>query len=78
MIYFIIAPYQPRLDWQMWFASLGTYHQNPWLMSVAYRLLEGEENVLKLIDYHRLPYPAPPKYLKASLYHYHYTPWSQR
>lgn len=62
----------------MWFAALGTYHQNPWLMSVAYRLLEGEKSVIQLIDTQRLPYSSPPKYLKASLYHYHYTSWNQR
>ena len=27
-----VAPHQPRLDWQMWFAALGTYHQNPWFI----------------------------------------------
>ena len=26
------APHQPRLDWQMWFAALGSYQSNPWLL----------------------------------------------
>lgn len=74
-----VAPHQPRLDWQMWFAALGTYHQNPWLMSLAYRLLHGQPEVLQLIDISQNPFPTkPPKFLKASLYHYHFTPWSQR
>lgn len=74
-----VAPYQPRLDWQMWFASLGTYHQNPWLMSFAYRLLNGQKEVLALINNAKNPFRnSQPKYVKASLYHYHYTPWSQR
>ncbi|KAL0280572.1 UNVERIFIED_CONTAM: hypothetical protein PYX00_001831 [Menopon gallinae] len=73
-----VFPYQPRLDWQMWFASLGTYHQNPWLMSLAYRILDGEKKVMQLMDVKRIPFNKPPKYLKASLYHYHYTPWSKR
>nr|CAD7577158.1 unnamed protein product [Timema californicum] len=73
------APHQPRLDWQMWFAALGTYHQNPWLMSLTYRLLTGQKEVLNLLDTARNPFPGkPPKYIKANLYHYHYTPWSQR
>ena len=45
-----VAPHQPRLDWQMWFAALGTYHQNPWLMSLAYRLLSGQPEVLALMN----------------------------
>nr|CAD7203946.1 unnamed protein product [Timema douglasi] len=74
-----VAPHQPRLDWQMWFAALGTYHQNPWLMSLTYRLLTGQKEVLNLLDTARNPFPGkPPKYIKANLYHYHYTPWSQR
>ena len=24
-------PHQPRLDWQMWFAALGSPRNNPWL-----------------------------------------------
>ncbi|XP_014250285.1 lipase maturation factor 2-like [Cimex lectularius] len=74
-----VAPHQPRLDWQMWFAALGTYHQNPWIMSLAYRLLTGQQEVLNLLDNTRNPFSsAPPKYVRAFLYHYHYTPWSQR
>ncbi|XP_011631116.1 lipase maturation factor 2-like [Pogonomyrmex barbatus] len=73
-----VAPHQPRLDWQMWFAALGTYNQNPWLMSLAYRLLSGQPEVLALLNTVEKPFPdRPPKYIKASLYHYHYTPWSQ-
>ncbi|KAK6644938.1 hypothetical protein RUM43_001214 [Polyplax serrata] len=73
-----VVPYQPRLDWQMWFAALGTYHQNPWLMSTAYKILDGEKSVIQLLDTKRLPFTKAPKYIKATLYHYHYTPWSQR
>lgn len=73
------APHQPRLDWQMWFAALGTYHQNPWLMSLTYRILTDQKEVLALMDQEHNPFKnQPPKYLRASLYHYHYTTWSQR
>ncbi|KYN43556.1 Lipase maturation factor 2 [Trachymyrmex septentrionalis] len=73
-----VAPHQPRLDWQMWFAALGTYQQNPWLMSLAYRLLTGQPEVLALMNTVENPFrDRPPKYVRASLYHYHYTSWSQ-
>ncbi|XP_076239809.1 lipase maturation factor 2 [Calliopsis andreniformis] len=73
-----VAPHQPRLDWQMWFAALGTYHQNPWLMSLTYRLLSGQPEVLALMNNVENPFrEKPPRYVKASLYRYHYTPWSQ-
>ncbi|BES88024.1 lipase maturation factor [Nesidiocoris tenuis] len=75
----VVAPHQPRLDWQMWFAALGTYHQNPWIMSLTYRILTGQKDVLGLMDGARNPFPEkPPKFLRANLYHYSYTPWSQK
>ena len=37
----IVAPYQPRLDWQMWFAALGSYQQNRWFVNFMVRLLAG-------------------------------------
>jgi hypothetical protein len=39
-----VAPHQPRLDWQMWFAALGRYQHNPWLISLMHRLLLLNEN----------------------------------
>ena len=36
-----VAPHQPRLDWQMWFAALGSYNANPWLIHFAHKLLRG-------------------------------------
>lgn len=66
------APFQPRLDWQMWFAALGTYRENPWFISLAASLLRGNEGVLKLMDLN--PFPnSPPRFLWASLYDYRFT-----
>jgi len=67
-----VAPHQPRLDWQMWFAALGNYNENPWLISLTYRLLQGEKSVIKLLDSTKSP-STTPKYIRGSLYSYHYT-----
>jgi len=67
-----VAPHQPRLDWQMWFAALGTYHDNPWLVSLAYRLLQGEQSVQNLLGPNEIQ-KNPPKYIRASLYQYTFT-----
>ena len=45
-----VLPHQPRLDWQMWFAALGSYQHNPWLLGLVFRLLEGREEVVDLLD----------------------------
>ena len=33
----LVAPHQPRLDWQMWFAALGQRAEDLWFVSTAYR-----------------------------------------
>eukprot|EP00553_Chaetoceros_curvisetus_P002502 CAMPEP_0204616432 /NCGR_PEP_ID=MMETSP0717-20131115/3679_1 /ASSEMBLY_ACC=CAM_ASM_000666 /TAXON_ID=230516 /ORGANISM="Chaetoceros curvisetus" /LENGTH=269 /DNA_ID=CAMNT_0051629679 /DNA_START=901 /DNA_END=1710 /DNA_ORIENTATION=- len=45
-----VAPHQPRLDWQMWFAALGSYEHNPWLIHLIYKLLHGCKPVIDLMD----------------------------
>jgi len=44
----IYAPYQPRFDWDLWFASLEDCSEAPWVVTVEERLLAGEPAVLKL------------------------------
>ena len=43
-----VAPHQPRLDWQMWFAALGDARSNPWFVNFCVRLLQGSPEVLSL------------------------------
>ncbi len=67
-----VAPHQPRLDWQLWFAALRSYQQNPWFANFMLRVLEGSPEVLALLD--RNPFPGgPPRYVRALLYEYHFT-----
>ena len=70
-----IAPHQPRLDWQMWFAALGDYNGAPWLVHLVHKLLHGCAPVLHLLDQDRYPFKdgqAPTK-IRAKLYHYDFT-----
>ena len=57
-----VAPHQPRLDWQMWFAALGSYRNNPWLLNLVVRLLQGHPEVLALMYVERWPssWPSSP------------------
>ena len=71
-----VAPYQPRLDWQMWFAALGSYRENTWVGALIYRLLTGEPSVLNLLK--PPPFPAPPHYIRAMLYDYQFTTQAER
>ncbi len=65
-----VAPHQPRLDWQMWFAALGS--PPVWLLAFMLRLLEGSPDVLKLLAINPFP-ERPPRYLRATLYDYRMT-----
>lgn len=57
-----VWPHQPRLDWQMWFAALGKYNENPWLVHLIKKVLDGEPDVIGLLDIksYQMSFPAPP------------------
>ncbi len=67
-----VAPYQPRLDWQMWFAALSTYQDNPWFPQLLRRLLEGSPNVLRHLAVNPFP-DKPPRLVRARMYDYHFS-----
>ncbi len=68
----IYAPYQPRFDWNLWFASLGSWQEYPWVVSTETRLLEGSPDVLAL--FRRDPFAgSPPRQVRAVLWQYGFT-----
>ena len=72
-----VAPHQPRLDWQMWFAALGDYQSDPWIVRFMARLLQGSPEVLGLLG--RNPFPdGAPHYVRAQLYQYRFTTPAQK
>jgi lipase maturation factor 1 len=71
-----VAPFQPRVDWQMWFAALGNFRQNPWFVRFVIALLEGSKPVLALLE--RDPFNGrPPAQIRAVLYEYHFTTFEE-
>lgn len=72
----LVAPHQPRLDWQMWFAALGSIQENSWVGNLMYRLMVGEPSVTRLLN--PPPFPKPPRYMRALLYDYTFTLPSER
>jgi lipase maturation factor 1 len=66
------APHQPRLDWQMWFAALGTPRENPWFVALIFRLLQGSHDVNGLLANNPFP-DKPPHYIRAMFYRYRFT-----
>ncbi|HMP77550.1 MAG TPA: lipase maturation factor family protein [Kiritimatiellia bacterium] len=72
-----VAPHQPRLDWQMWFAALGTREGNPWLINLMVRLLQNEPDVLALLLYNPFE-QQPPVQVRAVRYDYRFTTRAER
>jgi hypothetical protein len=64
-----IAPGQPRLDWQMWFASMSTPGEYPWTLHLVWKLLRNDPGALSLFEENPFP-QKPPRYIRAVLYRY--------
>jgi lipase maturation factor 1 len=68
----IYAPYQPRFDWNLWFASLGSWRQNMWVVKTEERLLRNEPDVLSLFAGD--PFPGkPPQSVRTVIWQYWFT-----
>jgi hypothetical protein len=68
-----IAPYQLRLDWQMWFAAMSDYQHYPWTLNLVWKLLHNDPLALSLFAGNPFP-DHPPHYVRAVLYKYKFAP----
>jgi len=68
----IYAPYQPRFEWNLWFASLGSWQEYRWVAWTEERLLKNDPDVLALFA--KNPFPdSPPLQVRAVIYQYWFT-----
>jgi hypothetical protein len=73
----IYAPYQPRFDWNLWFASLGSWREYPIVPNTEVRLLTNDPDVLALFAGN--PFPGePPREVRAVLWQYWFTTMAER
>jgi hypothetical protein len=73
----IYAPYQPRFDWNLWFASLGTWQEYPIVPRTEVRLLSNDGDVLNLFAQNPFPHD-PPHEVRAVLWQYWFTSMSEK
>ena len=67
-----IAPYQLHLDWQMWFAAMGSPDEYPWTLHLVWKLLHNDPRTVGLFAGN--PFPGkPPQFIRALLYRYSFT-----
>jgi hypothetical protein len=72
-----VAPFHPRLDWQMWFAALDPQGNRPLLEALMGRVLEGSPDVLALLGPNPFP-ESPPKYLRLVYFRYRFSSPEER
>ncbi|HEX7601859.1 MAG TPA: lipase maturation factor family protein [Polyangiaceae bacterium] len=73
----VISPYHYRLDWQLWFAAMSSYDEEPWVVHLVYQLLRGDRapKTLLAVD----PFPdAPPRWIRIQRYRYTMTHFGER
>jgi hypothetical protein len=68
-----IAPYQLRLDWQMWFAAMGNVQQYPFTLNLVWKLLHNDPATLSLFASNPFP-DKPPHFIRLRLYKYKFAP----
>jgi hypothetical protein len=73
----IYAPYQPRFDWNLWFASLGSWREYPLVASTEERLLANDPDVLSLFAGNPFA-KQPPKQVRAVLWQYWFTTMAEK
>ncbi|MDA7922703.1 lipase maturation factor family protein [Verrucomicrobiales bacterium] len=72
-----VAPHQPRVAWQFWFAALEgefSYRSSNarWLESLVLKLLIGDRDTEKLLKNN--PFPSePPNFIRGRLFRYEFT-----
>ncbi len=72
-----ISPYQPRLDWQVWFLPFSHFSEEEWFQGFLLHLLKGSKEVLKLLRHNPFP-DSPPKYIRAQMYVYTFTSFKEK
>ncbi len=65
----ILAPYQPRIDWQIWFAAKSSSNRQNWLIHLIWKFLHNDQQALCLIKYNPFA-DSPPIYIKVDRYIY--------
>jgi hypothetical protein len=72
-----IAPYQPRIDWQIWFAAMASPGDYPWTFHFVWKLLHNDPDTLSLLANNPFP-DKPPHLIRARLYRYRFAPLGEK
>jgi hypothetical protein len=71
----LLGPYHLRLDWLIWFAAMNGEPRDPWLLHLAWKLLDGDRSIRKLLAVDPFGGVAP-RYVRIRRFVYHLAPWA--
>ncbi|MFT6006720.1 MAG: hypothetical protein ACI9SX_001700 [Pseudoalteromonas tetraodonis] len=69
----VIAPYQPRIDWQIWFAAQSDSSKHGWLLHLLWKFLHNDPGAISLIKHNPFS-DVPPTFIKIDRYLYEFEP----
>jgi len=69
----VVAPYQPRIDWQIWFAAMSTAERYPWTLHLVWKLLHGDPRRARSARERSVPRRTA-RWIRARLYRYRFAP----
>jgi hypothetical protein len=73
----VVSPFQPRLDWQLWFAAMASAEDEPWMLHLVWKLLHADPSLRRLLA--RDPFgDTPPRYVRVMRYRYRFAPLGAR
>jgi hypothetical protein len=71
----VLGPYHRRLDWLIWFAAMHEAPRDPWVIHLAWKILDGDRTIRQLIAVD--PFDGqPPKWLRIRRFLYRLQPYS--
>ena len=57
-------------------AAIGTRARYPWTLHLVWKLLHNDQGALSLLANNPFP-DSPPRHIRAELYRYQFTPWTE-
>jgi hypothetical protein len=69
----LVSPFQPRLDWQIWFAAMASAEDEPWMLHLVWKLLQADRSIRRLLAHDPFG-DKPPRYVRVMRYRYRFAP----
>lgn len=70
----VLGPYHRRLDWLIWFSAMDDKLNDPWIVHMVWKLLDGDTTIRGLLAVDPF-HGKPPKWVRIRRFIYHLQPY---